>query len=56
MRMRVDVGCAGKMKFLSWDHAKRSVKERRLRPKQGRGEMNIYRCRSCHHWHVGRGA
>lgn len=48
--------CQGKTGYLTWDQANRSLKRGRFTDLLGSGAMNVYRCRVCQFWHVGRGA
>jgi hypothetical protein len=52
--LAIHVGCHGKDPFLSWDKAKRAMSRGRFKDRRGRGDMNIYRCRLCSFWHIGR--
>lgn len=49
----VDPGCTGKRQFLTWDQAKVAVGHSKFKSRKGRGQVKIYRCRRCHHWHYG---
>ena len=57
--------CIGKSSFTSWGEAntilrarQKNARKRHHAHKQDRTEravLNIYRCRFCHGWHIGRG-
>lgn len=56
--------CFGKVTFPSWDAAHKILRahqknaKKATAHKQARAEratLNIYRCRFCHGWHIGRG-
>ena len=51
------VECHGKTPYLAYDHAKKRIKNHKLRlHHKGRQNMLIYRCPRCRYWHVGGGA
>lgn len=44
--------CVGKQRFLTHDDARKIVKRMKQR---GKGGANVFKCRFCHHWHIGHG-
>lgn len=56
--------CIGKASFTSWGEANTILRARQKNAKKAtahkqtraeRATLNIYRCRFCHDWHIGRG-
>ncbi|MEO5866458.1 MAG: hypothetical protein ABIS14_01400 [Sphingomonas sp.] len=52
--LAIRVGCDGKTPYLSWERASKAMSRGRFYDRHGRGDMNVYRCRFCHSWHIGR--
>lgn len=51
----INVGCEGKSRYLTWEAGKKALSRGRFKALNG-SRMNIYRCRHCQFWHVGRSA
>lgn len=52
--------CQGKTAYVCWTHAAKTLRRHHFKAtrrdeKDGKRESGIYRCRICHHWHVGGG-
>lgn len=51
----IDIGCQGKQGFDTWKKASRAHKntKRSQNNRNDKRKLDIYRCRTCHEWHVG---
>lgn len=59
----IQAACGGKEAYLTFDQAERVVRERKRKArvsrqnhkqaKSERAALHPYRCRYCHHWHIG---
>jgi hypothetical protein len=46
--------CAGKLGYLTWDAASKTIKHARIRSRRfSGGPLRPYRCRFCSRWHLG---
>lgn len=56
-KYNVNVSCWGKKAFLTWNAAASVVKRhhKRVRASEAKEGEAVYRCRTCHRWHVGGG-
>lgn len=52
-----DPQCLGKTKYVTaakaYDLVKRRQKKHRIKNQGGRTSVRVYRCRRCHHYHIG---